>query len=54
MSNNESASGAPSSTRAPYATPLLKVYGSLGDLTTIVGMMSTADGGGGMTNRSAV
>ena len=36
----------------PYTTPALKVFGSLGDLTRLIGTTGNADGGGKGMNRS--
>ena len=51
----ENSSPPPSpSPRAAYAPPKLVVYGTLPEMTQVVGKHSANDGGTGMTNMSGV
>lgn len=54
MATSESVPSATTSRRAPYSAPQLVVYGSLTELTAVVGSTSMLDGGGGTMMRSGV
>jgi hypothetical protein len=42
------------STKKPYETPKLSVYGDIREITQTVGNMSTTDGGSGSTAKTSL